>query len=75
MTENDTTAAIARGVLSEMETARFLGISASSLRKGRMNGTRQNHLPPPPFVKLGRRVIYLIDDLRDYLEQHRAPVR
>ena len=64
-----------RRALNEAEAATFLGISTSSLRKGRMNGTRANHLAPPPFVRLGRRVVYLIDDLGAYLEKHRAPSR
>jgi hypothetical protein len=64
-----------RAALNEVEAAAFLGISPSSLRKGRMNGTRQNHVAPPPFIRLGRRVVYLIDDLHKYLESHRATVR
>jgi hypothetical protein len=75
MTARNNPVEIARSVLNEAETARFLGISTSALRKGRMNGARDNHLRPPPFIKLGRRVVYLIDDLRAYLESHRAPVR
>ena len=54
--------------LSETEAANFLGISVSSLRKSRMNGARTNHLPPPPYVKLGRRVIYRSADLVKFLE-------
>ena len=75
MTHHEPAAETANGALNEVETAKFLGISTSSLRKGRMNGTRTNHLPPPPFIKIGRRVVYLIADLRAYLEQHRAPAR
>jgi len=59
-------------VLTEKEAARFLAISVSSLRKARMNGARANHLPPPPFVRLGRRVVYRVEDLNAYLEQHRV---
>ncbi len=58
--------------LSEAEAADFLGISVSSLRKSRMNGPRANHLPPPPYVKLGRRVIYRSADLMRFLEDHLA---
>ena len=64
-----------RAALNERQAATFLGLSESSLRKSRMNGTRANHMPPPPFVKLGRRIVYLQDDLREYLERHRAPAR
>jgi len=59
--------------LTEAQAATFLGISVSSLRKSRMNGTRVNYLPPPPHIKLGRRVIYREADLDAYLEAHVAP--
>lgn len=52
----------------EEEAASFLCLSVSALRKSRMNGAREGHLPPPPFVKLGRRVIYRRSDLEDYLQ-------
>lgn len=58
--------------LSEGEAADFLGISISSLRKSRMNGPRANYLPPPPYVKLGRRVIYRVADLAAFLESNLA---
>lgn len=57
--------------LNEAQAACFLGISVSSLRKSRMNGQRTGHLPPPPHIKLGRRVVYLRDDLYAYQAQHR----
>ena len=53
--------------VSEEEAARFLGISRSSLRKGRMAGRRAAQMSSPPFVKMGRRVLYLIDDLESWL--------
>ena len=64
-----------RAALSEREASLFLGLSESILRKSRMNGRRENYLPPPPYIRIGRRVVYLVDDLRSYLEQHRAPAR
>ena len=36
-----------------------------------MHGRRDGHVPPPPFVKVGRKVIYLRDDLDNYLESNR----
>ena len=56
--------------LTEVEAADFLGVSVSALRKSRMNGARTNHLPPPPFVRLGRRVLYRHSDLTKYLDGH-----
>lgn len=75
LTARDYQRELTRRALNEAEAADFLGISRSSLRKGRMNGTRANHLVPPPFVRLGRRIVYLIDDLSAYLERHRALTR
>ncbi len=66
--------ATTRPSLNEAEAASYLGISVSALRKSRMNGPRANHLPPPPYVKLGRRVIYRVADLARFLESNLALV-
>ncbi|OQW86396.1 MAG: hypothetical protein BWK72_17420 [Rhodoferax ferrireducens] len=58
--------------MTEADAAFYLGLSISSLRKSRMNGARTNHLPPPPYVKLGRRVVYRSADLARYLEANLA---
>ena len=60
--------------MNEADAAFYLGLSVSSLRKSRMNGPRANHLPPPPYVKLGRRVIYRAADLARFLEANLASV-
>ena len=64
----------ARPNLNEAQAAEYLGISVSALRKSRMNGPRTNHLPPPPFIKLGRRVIYRVGDLEKFLEANLAVI-
>ena len=61
-----------RAVLDEIETSAYTGISISSLRKGRMNGKRDNYVEPPPYLKLGRRVGYLRADLDTWLLSHRV---
>ena len=61
-----------RPSMNEADAALYLGLSVSSLRKSRMNGPRANHLPPPPYVKLGRRVIYRVADLASFLESNLA---
>jgi excisionase family DNA binding protein len=43
--------------LSVQEAARFLGLSVSTLNKMRLDGSG------PPFLKLGRRVLYDIQTL------------
>lgn len=61
---------IKRG-LSEQEAAIYLGVSRSSLRHGRCDGARDNRMPPPPFVRLGRKIVYLHDDLDLWLLRNR----
>lgn len=58
--------------INEEEAARFLGISRSALRKGRMVGRRDAQMSSPPFVKMGRRVLYLVDDLENWLRKFRC---
>lgn len=50
-------------VLSEIETAEYISMSRSFLRQSRMEGNRENRTPAPPFIKIGRSVRYLKDDL------------
>ena len=68
----DKYANLLRAVLDEIEAAAYTGISISSLRKGRMNGKRDNYVEPPPYLKLGRRVGYLKTDLDTWLLSHRV---
>ena len=49
------------------EAARYLGISESYLRSGRMK-TRKTNAPQPPYLKIGRTVRYLKADLDKWLE-------
>jgi hypothetical protein len=58
--------------VDEEGAAVYTTVSISSLRKGRMEGQRVNHMPPPPYVRLGRRVVYLLDDLDRWLEANRV---
>ncbi len=53
--------------LSEIETAEYIGMSRSFLRQSRMEGNRTNRTPAPPFIKIGRTVRYLKDDLDNWL--------
>ncbi len=57
--------------LSEAEAANYIGMSQSFLRQARMDGKRLNRTPGPPFTKIGRKVLYLKDDLDGWLEAHR----
>jgi predicted DNA-binding transcriptional regulator AlpA len=53
--------------LSEIETAEYIGLSRSFLRQSRMEGNRENRTPAPPFIKIGRAVRYIKDDLDNWL--------
>ena len=53
--------------LTDRDTAIYIGMSESWLRQARMNGNPD----APPFVKIGRAVRYLRDDLDAWLESCR----
>lgn len=57
--------------INEKEAAPYIGMSISFLRQSRMEGNRQNRTPGPPYVKIGRAVRYLVNDLDTWLEQNR----
>ena len=56
-------------VLREPDAAEYIGVSVSYLRQSRSRAARCDG---PPFVKQGRTVGYLVDDLDTYLEKHRV---
>ena len=55
--------------LTEIETSIYIGMSRSFLRQSRMDGNRENRTPAPPFIKIGRSVRYLQEDLDGWLDQ------
>ncbi len=55
--------------LSELEAAAYIGMSRSFLAQSRMDGDRENRTPAPPFIKIGRSVRYLLEDINDWLNQ------
>lgn len=59
---------IARRVLSETEAANYICMSRSYLAQSRMDGRRKNRTPAPPFIKIGRAVRYLQEDLDQWLD-------
>ncbi|MGJ8694528.1 MAG: helix-turn-helix transcriptional regulator [Thalassotalea sp.] len=58
---------VVKRALTEQETAEYIGMSRSFLRQSRMEGNRDNRAPAPPFIKIGRSVRYLIEDLDNWL--------
>jgi hypothetical protein len=55
--------------LPESEAARYVGISRSFLRHSRMD---QTPTPGPAFVRIGRKILYRIEDLDAWLLAHRV---
>ncbi len=55
--------------LNTIEAAAYIGLSGEFLRKARVNGPSNNGTPAPQFIKLGRCVRYLIEDLDQYLDR------
>ncbi len=64
------TATVEKRAYTEQETAAYIGMSRSFLRQARMEGQRKNRTVAPPFIKIGRAVRYLKEDLDQWLESH-----
>lgn len=62
---------VVKRALSDPEAAEYIGMSVSFLKQSRSNGNREHRTPAPPFVKVGRAVRYLTDDLDAWLESYR----
>jgi len=56
---------------TDSEAAEYIGMSETFLRQSRIEGDRPNRTPGPPWVKIGRSVRYLKEDLDAWLEAHR----
>jgi len=56
----------------EREAAAYIGMSTSFLRQDRMNGSRETRTPGPRWIKVGRAIRYLKEDLDIWLDEHRV---
>lgn len=54
--------------LSEREAGQYIGMSRSFLAQSRMDGHRGSRTSAPPFIKIGRSVRYLREDLDLWLD-------
>jgi excisionase family DNA binding protein len=61
-----------RSALSTKEAAVYLDMSTSYLTKARTEGNIGNRTPGPPYHKVGRRVLYKIEDLDEWLNSFRV---
>ena len=57
-------------VLNEKAAAQYIGMSVSYLQKDRMNGELPGRTPGPRYAKLGKRIVYLREDLDAWLQAH-----
>ena len=64
-------ATVDKRAFTEQETAIYIGMSRSFLRQSRMEGVRKNRTIAPPYVKVGRAVRYLKEDLDQWLDSHK----
>ena len=63
--------AVEKKVFKEIEAASYICMSRSFLSQDRMNGTLKNRTPGPKYIKIGRSIRYLKDDLDSWLDHHR----
>ena len=63
-----THATVEKRAYTEQETSAYIGMSRSFLRQARMEGQRKNRTVAPPFIKIGRSVRYLKEDLDRWLD-------
>lgn len=59
----------AKRAFTEKEASQYIGMSRSFLRQARMEGNRVNRTPAPNFIKIGRSVRYMIEDLDQWLDR------
>lgn len=57
---------------SAIEAAEYLGVSHNTLRQGRSDGPLPGRMPAVPYVKFGRRIIYMKEDLDAILNRYRV---
>ena len=63
--------AVEKKVYKEAEAAGYICMSRSFLSQDRAYGTLANRTPGPKYIRIGRSIRYLKDDLDLWLEQLR----
>ena len=58
-------------VYKEAEAAGYICMSRSFLSQDRVHGVLANRTPGPKYIRIGRSVRYLKDDLDLWLDNHR----
>ena len=55
-------------LIDTKEAAEYIGMSPSFLSQSRMTGPLKNRTPAPPYVKIGKSVMYRRSDLDAWLD-------
>lgn len=67
LTSEDTRSDLShRGALDTIDAAAYTGIARATLKKWRVVGTG------PTYVRVGSKIVYLVDDLDAFLRSHRV---
>ena len=66
---SNTTQTKTKRALTDKEASLYIGMGVSWLRHGRVTGDRFDRIHYPQFIKIGRSVRYLIEDLDRWFEQ------
>lgn len=57
--------------LNPKDAAKYLGVSVIFLARARSEGVIGNRTPGPPYSKIGKCVRYRLDDLDQWMAEHR----
>lgn len=58
--------------LTEKEAAHYIGMSLSFLRRDRMDGVTGNRTRGPKYLKIGKSVRYLKEELDRWLDNYKS---
>lgn len=58
-------------LLTEKQAAEYIGMSRSFLSQARMNGQREKRTNAPPFIKIGKAIRYLRQDIDEWIATNR----
>jgi len=57
-------------LLDTKSAAAYLSVSAEYLKRARTTGSSENGGKSPKFIKIGRSVKYLLEDLNAFIDSH-----
>lgn len=59
---------VEKRAFTEIEASEYIGMSRSYLRQSRMDGQLGKRKPAPRFIRIGRSIRYLREDLDQWLD-------